>query len=179
MTFGPTGLRRAGSTLGRMSESRGNGSKRIVVGVDGSDYSTGALRLAGRLAVALGAPLEAVTCWSPLDSLASGDLPVGGFPEKDRLEDEAKRLVLQASERAFGATPPPEMSITVRYGPTAKILVEESRDAQLLVVGRRGRGGFLGQVMGSVSSACSAHAHCPVVVVGEDGSGPATDSARG
>ncbi|HEY8295297.1 MAG TPA: universal stress protein [Micrococcaceae bacterium] len=156
-----------------MSETTGNGSSasnpnRIVVGVDGSDYSTGALRLAGRLAAALGAPLEAVTCWSPLDSYAAADLPVGSFPEKGQLEDEAKRLVVQAAERAFGTNPPARMDITVRYGPTAKILVEESRTAQMLVVGRRGRGGFLGQVMGSVSSVCSAHAHCPVVVVGED-----------
>lgn len=48
------------------------------------------------------------------------------------------------------------------------MLIDESKDAQLLVVGRRGQGGFLAQVMGSVSGACAAHAHCPVLVVGQD-----------
>ena len=47
----------------------------------------------------------------------------------------------------------------MKFGSPAKVLVEESRDAQLLVVGRRGRGGFLAQVIGSVSGACVAHAH--------------------
>lgn len=56
----------------------------------------------------------------------------------------------------------------MKFGPPAKVLVQESRDAQLLVVGRRGRGGFLAQVMGSVSGACVAHAHCPVLVVGDN-----------
>ena len=93
------------------------------MGVDGSDFSTAALKLAGRMAKGLGAPLEIVTR-------------------------------------------------SVKFGPPAKLLVEESRDAQLLVVGRRGRGGFLAQIMGSVSGACVAHAHCPVLVVGEDSAQP-------
>jgi len=137
-----------------------------MVGVDGSDYSTGALQLAGELAAALGAPLEAVTCWGTLSSFAALDVGAGDFPEKDQLEEQARQLVARAVERAFGATPPVPVEITVRFGPTAKTLLLESRRARMLVVGRRGRGGFLGQVMGSVASACSSHAHCPVVVVG-------------
>ncbi|WP_307781444.1 universal stress protein [Arthrobacter sp. 31Y] len=58
--------------------------------------------------------------------------------------------------------------MTVKFGEPAKILVEESHGAQLLVVGRRGTGGFLNQPIGSVSRACSAHAKCPVLVVTQD-----------
>lgn len=151
-----------------MSESAGGRQRRIIVGVDGSEYSTGALQLAGRLATALGAHLEAVTCWSLSDFYLSAYLPVGNTEMKGQLESEAKRLVALAVERAFGSARPSNFGVTVRYGPTAKILIEESRDAQLLVVGRRGRGGFLGQAIGSVSAACAAHAHCPVLVVGEE-----------
>jgi nucleotide-binding universal stress UspA family protein len=62
----------------------------------------------------------------------------------------------------------------VKFGAPAKVLVSESSDAQLLVVGRRGRGGFLSQVMGSVSGACAAHAKCPVLIVGPGTAEPRT-----
>jgi len=165
-----------------MSESNENGSadtspRCIMVGVDGSDYSTDALRLAGELAAALHAPLEAVTCWGALAGFAALDVGAGNFPEKDQLEEQARKLVVRAAERAFGGNPPVSMEITVRFGPTAKTLLQESRRARMLVVGRRGSGGFLGQVMGSVSSACSAHAHCPVLVVASQAEGAAPEAA--
>lgn len=151
-----------------MNESSPGRAGRVVVGVDGSEYSTAALRMAGRMAAALGAPLTAVTCWSLSDFYISGYLPVGNDAMKNQLEDEARRQVDLALERAFGEDRPEHLDVDVRYGSTAKILIEESRGAQLLVVGRRGSGGFLGQTIGSVSAACAAHAHCPVLVVGGD-----------
>ena len=145
-----------------------NADQRIVVGVDGSEFSTTALRLAGRMAKCLGAPLEVVTCLGTSDLFLASHLPEESSPTTTQLEESAKRLVDQSLERAFGGTLPEGLTRTVKFGPPAKVLVEESRDAQLLVVGRRGRGGFLAQVMGSVSGACAAHARCPVLVVGED-----------
>ncbi|AOT02459.1 universal stress protein [Arthrobacter sp. U41] len=145
-----------------------NADQRIVVGVDGSEFSTTALRLAGRMATCLGAPLEVVTCLGTSDLFLASHLPEESSPTTTQLEESAKRLVDQSLERAFGGTLPEGLTRTVKFGPPAKVLVEESRNAQLLVVGRRGRGGFLAQVMGSVSGACAAHAHCPVLVVGED-----------
>ena len=50
-------------------------------------------------------------------------------------------------------------------GPAAKVLLEASEGADLLVVGSRGLGGFSGLLLGSVSQQCSLHAHCPVVIV--------------
>jgi nucleotide-binding universal stress UspA family protein len=145
--------------------------ERIIVGIDGSEYSPAALRFAGRLAPALGTRIEVITCLGWSDFYLPAHLPPGytdsGAAELE-LEAIAKRLMGQAIERAFGEVQPQDLSTTVRTGSPAKVLVEESKSAQLLVVGRRGRGGLLGQLMGSVSSACVAHAHCPVLVVGQD-----------
>ncbi|MCB5282844.1 universal stress protein [Arthrobacter sp. AL08] len=145
-----------------------NGDQRVVVGVDGSDFSTAALRLAGRMARGLDAPLAVVTCLGTSDLFLASHLPEESSPTTTQLEETAKRLVDEALERAFGTDLPEGLSRTVKFGAPAKVLVAESRNAQLLVVGRRGRGGFLAQVMGSVSGACAAHAHCPVLVVGQD-----------
>ena len=144
-----------------------NAGQRIVVGVDGSDFSTTALRLAGRMAQGLDAPLEVITCLGTSDLFLASHLPEESSPTTIQLEETAKHLVEESLDRAFGAEVPEGLTRTVKFGPPAKVLVEESRDAQLLVVGRRGRGGFLAQVMGSVSGACVAHAQCPVLVVGE------------
>ncbi|RAN76702.1 hypothetical protein B5P43_22025 [Bacillus sp. SRB_336] len=142
-------------------------SERVVVGIDGSEYSTAALQTAATLAAALELRLDVVSCWSRSDIYFAAEIPVGGFPEGDLLQGEATRLVDDAVERAFGPERPRGLSISVRYGHPAQILVEESANARLLVLGRRGRGGFLGLRIGSVSSACVAHAHCPVVVVND------------
>lgn len=145
-----------------------NGDQRIVVGVDGSEFSTTALRLAGRVASSLNAPLEVVTCLGTSDFFLASHLPEESTPNTTELEETAKRLVDQALDRAFGDSRPEGLTRAVKFGPPAKVLIDESRDAQMLVVGRRGQGGFLSQVMGSVSSACAAHAHCPVLVVGQE-----------
>lgn len=144
-----------------------NGDQRIVVGVDGSEFSTTALRFAGRLSTSLHVPLEVVTCLGTSDFFLASHLPEESTPTTTQLEETAKRLVDQALERAFGDARPEGLTRSVKFGPAAKVLVDESRNAHMLVVGRRGKGGFLSQVMGSVSGACVAHAHCPVLVVGQ------------
>lgn len=144
-------------------------SERILVGIDASEYSPAALRIAGRLASALAAPLHVITCLGPSDFYLPQNLHPGGDPASAaELTAIARRLMEQAIDRAFGPERPDHLSALVKAGPPAKVLVEESRNAQLLVVGRRGRGGLLGQLLGSVSAACAAHAHCPVLVVSQD-----------
>lgn len=146
-------------------------NKPIVVGIDGSEYSPSALRLAGKLASVLEAPLQVITCLGMSDFYLPAHLPPGYIDSPAGLESVAERLVEQAIDRAYGDKRPARLSTEIRVGSPAKILVDESRNAQLLVVGRRGHGGILGQLLGSVSAACAAHAHCPVLVVGEEAEG--------
>ncbi|MBW4095151.1 MAG: universal stress protein [Acidobacteria bacterium] len=142
-------------------------TQRLVVGIDGSEYSTRTLTEAARLAAALNVAMEIVSCWSRSDIYFAAEIPVGGFAEEDMLKGEATRLVEGAVERAFGPERPEGLRVSIRYGHPAQVLIEESDDAILLVVGRRGRGGFRGLRLGSVSAACVAHARCPVVVVND------------
>jgi nucleotide-binding universal stress UspA family protein len=145
-----------------------NDKQRIIVGIDGSEYSPTALQVAGRIASALHAPIEVITCLGWSDFYLPSHLPSGNLQATAQLEAVARRLMEEAIERAYGQDRPQNLTASVKEGSPAKVLVQESRDAQLLVVGRRGRGGLLGQVMGSVSAACTAHAHCPVLVVAQD-----------
>jgi len=138
---------------------------RIVVGVDGSEYSSKTLEMAGRMASTLGGPMDVVTCIGMSDFYMASRFEPELTRFSSQLEDTARRLVEEALERAFGESRPEDLTVTVKFGDPAKVLVEESRGSQLLVVGRHGAGGFLNQPIGSVSKACAAHAHCPVLLV--------------
>jgi nucleotide-binding universal stress UspA family protein len=139
---------------------------RIVVGVDGSPASVLALRWALREARARGAPVEAVIAWRMPGWFA---LEAGGRLELTRLagdlEDKARTALRECLRAAAGVAPDISLEeIVVRESPP-KALLDIAQGADLLVVGSRGRGGLAGLRLGSVSSACVAHAPCPVVVV--------------
>jgi nucleotide-binding universal stress UspA family protein len=128
----------------------------IVVGVDGSPRSKDALRQAQRLAKVTGCSLKAVMAWQyPMLGLP----PIPWDPEEDA-EDVLSQTVIDA----FGGEVPPDLERAVVQGQPAQVLAEASRGAEMLVVGSRGRGGFTGLLLGSVSSAVAAHAHCPVLI---------------
>ncbi|MCY1674601.1 universal stress protein [Pseudarthrobacter sp. SL88] len=133
---------------------------RIVVGVDGSEASIEALRQAQRLAVPLGAKVEAHAYWD-YPQAYSGYMLMGieGF------EERAGQILDEAVSTAYGDETPSNVMASLVRGHPRDSLIEASRDADLLVVGRRGHGGFSGLLLGSVSSALVAHAHCPVLVV--------------
>lgn len=144
----------------------------IVVGVDGSPQSVAALRWAARTAPALGAGIRAVGAWDYPPEYA-GYVPLGS----DNFDEVTRKQVDEAVREAFGEEAPAGLSTSVVFGHPSQVLVRESEDATMLVVGRRGHGGFRGLLMGSVSAACVAHASCPVLVIheqpGADGPGPA------
>jgi nucleotide-binding universal stress UspA family protein len=140
-----------------------NPEAKIVVGVDGSDSSVQALRLAARLAPALNARIHAMACWD-FPQMYAGYVP----PDFGAFEAAATLTLTEALGKAFGPDAPTDISQETVRGPAPAKLVEAGADATMLVVGRRGHGGFIGMHLGSVSSACVSHAACPVLVVHAD-----------
>ena len=154
------------STLGTDPQSS---SGRIVVGVDGSSHSEEALRWALGQARLTGQPVDAVTSWSIPVSFGEG---AGVLMAIDWRGDAAKTL---ENTVANVVDSPDADGVTQRAveGHPAKVLVDASQDAALLVVGSRGRGGFTGMLLGSVSQNVMARAACPVVVVRAPATQPA------
>jgi nucleotide-binding universal stress UspA family protein len=133
----------------------------IVVGVDGSKPSLEALQWAAQQARMTGASLVVVAAWHFPASL--GWAPAWG-PDWDPAAEAAgalSKVVVGALGKDHGL----EVQQQVVEGHPAAVLVEMSKDADLLVVGCRGRGEFAGMVLGSVSAYCASHASCPVVIV--------------
>ena len=147
----------------------------IVVGVDGSQQSVEALRWAARIAPSFGAGIRAVGAWDYPPEYA-GYVPLGS----DNFDEVTQKQVDKAVREAFGDDVPAGLTTSVVFGHPSKVLVHESEDATMLVVGRRGHGGFKGLLMGSTSSACVAHAPCPVLVLPDEtvDAGRAEDSGQ-
>ena len=147
----------------------------IVVGVDGSPGSAVALRWGLAEAHLRGAPLRLVHAYQPATIPVAG-AGLGGaaipLPAEDleRLrgvsEAEARRVladaVLELGADAIGEI---EIEQELVEGSAASALIEAGRSAGLLVLGSRGRGGFAGLLLGSVSQQCAQHPPCPVVIL--------------
>ncbi|SNY59113.1 universal stress protein [Paractinoplanes atraurantiacus] len=134
----------------------------IVVGTDGTDCGTSAVEWAAAEALRRRAPLHIVHAfdWDWTESR----LDIGNeYIDVARLLAEG--VVSAAHDRARALAPELEIETDTLIGHAAARLVEVSRGAQLLVVGSRGRGGFAGLLLGSVSQRMATHAPCPVVVV--------------
>jgi nucleotide-binding universal stress UspA family protein len=135
----------------------------VIVGVDGSDHGTCALVWAAREAERRRRPLHIITAYSVPIFAASG--LDGGYATIDDavIREGAQAILQQAVEKVSGY--PIEVHASVESGDAAGVLLEVSESAELLVFGSRGRGGFVGRLLGSVSSALPAHAKCPTVTV--------------
>ena len=138
----------------------------IVVGVDGSPCSQAALAWAAREARLRGTVLTLVGAWQlPAGSYAGAGW-AGVLPE---LADDCKLASADQIDRACTAVGSAleglDVTRSVREGGAANVLIEASRDADMLVVGTRGHGGFVGMLLGSVSAQCAHHSHCPLVIV--------------
>jgi nucleotide-binding universal stress UspA family protein len=89
------------------------------------------------------------------------------LPSDDELR-EASALVISEALEAVGGADGVEVSMHVGAGGPASVLVETAKDAEMLVIGSRGLGGFRGMLLGSVTQQVIAHAPCPVVVLTPD-----------
>ena len=134
---------------------------RIVTGIDGSKSSIEALEWAARQAHLTGATLDVITTWDWPPNLG-WSVPI---PEDYDPAADAKVVLESALEPIRQAYPDLHVEAQAAEGHPAPVLVAASRDADLLVIGSRGRGAFAGMLLGSVSEHCVNHAHCAVTVV--------------
>ena len=139
----------------------------VVVGVDGSAESQAALRFALQDAARRRSGVRVVSVYVPPEtwvvSYGSMKLPtLGDLVQVSAQVGQAAVDVVVAADPALGAVP---TEVVTPPGPAAKALLEQAADADLLVVGHRGRGGFKSAVLGSVGLHCVLHATCPVTVV--------------
>lgn len=133
----------------------------IVVGVDGRSASDRALAFAMREASLRGGQVEVVTTWEwtiPYDRAFHDDATEARV-QAEKIQDDAVQRVLQGLET------PPEVARHVVRDKAGAALVRLSRDADYLVVGNSHKNLVTRTLLGSVSSYCLRHAHCPVVVV--------------
>jgi nucleotide-binding universal stress UspA family protein len=147
----------------------------IVVGVDGSPRSELALRWAVRRAERTGAAVRAVMTWDyPI--LLTLPSPIGQpVPPPERMQ-EATETALAGIVDPIRDAASVEVDAIVRQGRASTVLLEEARQAELLVVGSRGLGRARAALLGSVSRKVAAATQCPIAVVPEeadlDASGP-------
>jgi nucleotide-binding universal stress UspA family protein len=141
----------------------------IVVGVDGSDDAHRALDWAMKEAAIRHAPLTVLAVHEVAASAWTGNpiiLP-GDKPAVETIRKAVEETVEKAAAQ-LGEPQPPSVTVRAINGFAAQELVDASRNADLVVLGSRGAGGFARLMMGSVSNQVVHHAECPVVVVPHD-----------
>jgi nucleotide-binding universal stress UspA family protein len=153
-----------------MTQGTFRNGPRVVVGVDGSPGARAAAEFAVREARLRGARLVAVTALGFTDAAHFDPYSVHLHPKTE--------MVARAEETVAAAlrnldTEGLDVRVVVTTDEPARALIDQGAFADLLVVGSRGRGGFQGLVLGSVSLRCVLHAHCPVAVVRPEPAGAA------
>ena len=133
----------------------------IVIGTDGSPNSAAALDWAVNEAKLRDATLKVVHTWH---ETYVGTYPYSVADTSAVLEKAATEVLASIADGAEAALGRPVERV-VRYGATVPSLVEEAAEADLLVVGTRGHGGFTGLLLGSVSASLAHHTPCPLVIV--------------
>ncbi len=136
----------------------------VAVGIDGSAESIVALRWASRYASATGAKVRAVHAWHYPAAFGApeGNAPV---PVTEEVEQRMRDDLAQAVAQVYPEPDDARVETAVRYGHPVEVLIDESKNADLLVVGHHGHHAFTGMLVGSVSIHCVTSAACPVVVV--------------
>jgi len=137
----------------------------IVVGVDGSGHSQRALALAMREAAIRRVPLTVLTVHEAIRGYYSNMVTYSDDPDRT---EELRAMVQAETDKVLAALDGPHPdSVTVKavHGFPVEELIKAGQDADMIVLGSRGAGGFTRLMMGSVSSQVVLHAHCPVLIV--------------
>jgi nucleotide-binding universal stress UspA family protein len=139
--------------------------KQILVGVDGSPATRTALEWAGDEAVLHGSEIVALTAYlAPLPP-STGTVSVHEAQSSTEAASKAaEQLLMDTVRDVLGEDPPVLVQPRVREGNSVKLLIDLSEEADVVVIGSRGRGGFVGLLLGSVSQNVAAHAKWTVVV---------------
>jgi nucleotide-binding universal stress UspA family protein len=134
---------------------------RVVVGTDGSEKARAALEWAIEYARAHDAVLRVVNVWQ-YPYIAS-EAAAMASPSRDIFVESATAIIDEAlsSVDTTGIT----VERVIREGQPARELLDEAKDADLLIVGSRGHGGFAGLLLGSVATQCARHPAVPTVIV--------------
>jgi nucleotide-binding universal stress UspA family protein len=140
----------------------------IVVGVDGSPHSQRALEWAIKEAGLRSAPLTVLAVHQVAGNHWSGNPEIypADAPETEKMRQVVQDTVQKAVDAA-GSPGPASVTVRAVSGIAAQELIGASNDADLVVVGSRGGGGFARLMLGSVSNQVAAHAASPVVIIHE------------
>ncbi len=138
----------------------------IIVGIDGSSHSSLALEWAVKEAAIRHTPLTVLTVHQPYRGFANAAIE---FPGDAALVADARKAAQEATDTVLGKfaaeARPPEVTVLAVDGMPAEEILRAGADADIIVLGSRGVGGFKRLLMGSVASQVAHHAHCPVVVI--------------
>ena len=140
------------------------GDGRVVVGVDGSEHSRLAFTYALRAAALRGTGVTSVTTWN-VEVVDGVVVTEPGSPEWEVVDARYRDMATSTVEDLRTEHPDVEVTVEVHHGRAADTLVDVADGADLLVVGSRGRGGFRGMLLGSVSQRVLGRATCPVAVL--------------
>ena len=137
----------------------------IIVGVDGSGHSKRALEWAIKEAAIRHAPLTVLTVHQALAGYYSR---VANYSEDPELTEKAREAAQTETDKmlaGLGDSRPESVTVKAVHGFPVEELITAASDADMIVLGSRGAGGFTRLLMGSVASQVAQHAHCPVLIV--------------
>jgi len=140
----------------------------ILVGVDGSGHSQRALEWAAKEAALRHTSLTVLTVQQAVAGFWGGTLD---YAEDRSLVDKARELAQAETDQVMaglGESRPESVTVRAVHGYPAEELINASADADVIVLGRRGAGGFSRHPLGSVSTQVVHHAHCPVLLLPVD-----------
>lgn len=141
---------------------------RVVVGTDGSRASYGAVAYAARTAASRDASLLVVSTYDSPPLLATGARLTPRQSALESINVESDIIVERAVGIARDAAPEIEVDGLSVEGHAAETMIEYSKEARIVVLGSRGRGGFEGMLLGSVSAVVARYSSCPVIVTREE-----------